>query len=118
MNRTYKMVVVPVALTLLTAVAWADETQNPDPSQNMMQMDQGSMKGMMGEGMLAFPVMDPANGRKLFGSKGCVVCHSINNIGGEDAPKLDAATMQPMMNPFEFAARMWHGAEAMVAMQR
>ena len=46
------------------------------------------------------------------------MCHSINGIGGEDALKLDASTMHPMMNPFEFAARMWRGAEAMVAMQR
>lgn len=76
------------------------------------------MGGMMGEGMLATPEMHPERGRTLFAEKGCVVCHSINGIGGEDAPPLDAAPMTPMMNPFEFAARMWDGAEAMVMMQR
>ncbi|MFT6658963.1 c-type cytochrome [Maritalea sp.] len=67
---------------------------------------------------LVIPSMDVENGRKLFGSKGCVVCHSINGLGGEDAPSLNAADMDPQMNPFEFAAKMWRGAEAMVMLQR
>jgi mono/diheme cytochrome c family protein len=79
-------------------------------------------QGMMGQGMmgpgLMMPSMDSARGRKLFASKGCVVCHSINGVGGEDAPPLDAATMPGPMNPFEFTAKMWRGAEAMITMQR
>lgn len=71
---------------------------------------------MMSRGLF-MPRMDAAAGRKLFASKGCVVCHSINGIGGEDAPMLDAEFMDLPMNPFEFAARMWRGAAAMVAMQ-
>ncbi|WP_209012001.1 c-type cytochrome [Roseibium aggregatum] len=67
---------------------------------------------------LVMPHMDPARGRVLFASKGCVVCHAINGVGGEDAPALDADTMPLPMNPFEFSAKMWRGAEAMVAMQR
>lgn len=54
----------------------------------------------------------------MFANKGCVVCHSVNGVGGEDALPLDASDMTMPMNPFEFAARMWRGAEAMVAMQR
>lgn len=79
----------------------------------------GSMMGggMMGEGLM-MPSMDAARGRKLFASKGCVVCHAVNGIGGEDAPPLDASTMPQMMNPFEFAAKMWRGAEAMIYLQR
>jgi cytochrome c len=72
---------------------------------------------MMGRG-LVMPMMDPARGRKLFASKGCVVCHSVNGVGGKDAPALDASTMSQVMNPFEFAARMWRGAEAMIVLQR
>lgn len=72
---------------------------------------------MMSKG-LQEPMMDAAVGRKLFGSKGCVVCHSVNGIGGQDAPALDAAGMEDLMNPFDFAARMWQGAEPMVALQR
>lgn len=80
--------------------------------------DQGMMgQGMMGQGLM-MPSMDPARGRKLFASKGCVVCHSINGIGGEDAPPLDAATMPGPMNPFDFTAKMWRGAEAMISVQR
>ncbi|KKL90163.1 hypothetical protein LCGC14_1907470 [marine sediment metagenome] len=72
---------------------------------------------MMSPGVVV-PKMDAARGNQLFASKGCVVCHSINGVGGEDAPPLDAATMPSPMNPFDFAARMWRGAEAMVALQR
>ena len=71
----------------------------------------------MGEGLM-MPSFDAARGRKLFASKGCVVCHSVNGVGGEDAPPLDAATMERPMNPFEFAAKMWRGADAMIYLQR
>lgn len=67
---------------------------------------------------LMLPQMDAVRGGQLFASKGCVVCHSVNGVGGEDAPPLDAATMPRPMNPFAFAARMWGGAEAMVFLQR
>ncbi len=69
------------------------------------------------EGML-LPFMSPSKGRKLFASKGCVVCHAINGIGGEDAPPLDANTMPRIMNPFDFAAKMWRGAGTMIAVQQ
>ena len=80
----------------------------------------GSMPGpgMMGGDMLQMSPMDPSRGRLLFASKGCVVCHSINGVGGQDAPPLDASTMPGHMNPFEFAAKMWRGAEAMIILQR
>jgi cytochrome c len=61
--------------------------------------------------------MNSQRGKVLFASKGCVVCHSINGVGGTDAAALDASTMDPAMNPFEFFARMWLGAEPMIAMQ-
>jgi len=67
---------------------------------------------------LLMPMMDPARGRKLFASKGCVVCHSINHVGGTNAPSLDASTMPGPMNPFDFVAKMWRGAPAMIKMQK
>jgi len=80
--------------------------------------DQGKMgQGMMGSD-LEMPMMNSARGRQLFASKGCVVCHSVNGVGGEDAPALDAGTMKAHMNPFDFAAKMWRGAEPMIEMQR
>lgn len=81
-----------------------------------------SDKSMMGHGVmgpgLMMPSMNPARGRELFARKGCVVCHSVNGIGGKDAPPLDASTMPRLMNPFEFTAKMWRGAEAMIYLQR
>ena len=81
--------------------------------------DDGNQHMMSGEMMapgLMMPTMNAERGRELFASKGCVVCHSINGVGGEDAPMLDAEFMDEVMNPFEFAARMWRGAAAMVAL--
>lgn len=72
---------------------------------------------MIAPGM-ALPRMDPQNGKQLFASKGCVVCHAINGVGGTDAAALDASTMDRVMSPFEFFAKMWLGAEPMIAMQQ
>lgn len=74
------------------------------------------MSPMMGNG-LVIPNFDAALGRELFASKGCVVCHSVNGIGGEDAQPFAAEYMDEVMNPFEFAARMWRGASVMVELQ-
>jgi len=71
----------------------------------------------MGDG-LVMPSYNPSRGRLLFARKGCMVCHSVNGVGGEDAPPLDAATMPLPMNPFDFAAKMWRGADAMIYLQR
>jgi len=73
--------------------------------------------GFLMENGLKIPAFDPVKGRKLFGSKGCVVCHAINGLGGGDAPDLSAGHMEKPMNAFDFAARMWRGAPAMIAMQ-
>ncbi len=95
----------------------ADEEAGRQPAQ----MPPGEMpaegRTRMGEGLM-MPRMDAARGRRLFATKGCVVCHAINGVGGQDAQPLDAATMPEPMNPFQFAARMWRGAEAMIYLQR
>jgi cytochrome c len=62
--------------------------------------------------------VDANRGKHLFASKGCVTCHSINGVGATDAPKLSAATMKPVMNPFEFFGKMWRRAVPMIAMQQ
>ena len=66
---------------------------------------------------LIMPKMDAVRGRELFASKGCVACHSVNGVGGEDASSLDAHDMEPYMNPFDLAARMWRMAPFMIAAQ-
>jgi|TARA_R110000772_G_scaffold178955_1_gene290358 cytochrome c len=116
-NFRWKMIMI-MALVSFPGIAWTDTGHEGTKRHQMPQMNDDNMPGMMREGMLAMPQMDPARGRALFASKGCVVCHSVNGIGGDDAPALDASSMPLMMNPFEFAAKMWRGAEAMVALQR
>jgi mono/diheme cytochrome c family protein len=57
-------------------------------------------------------------GRELFVNKGCVVCHSVNGAGGEVGPSLDVDPSNQTIDVFGFLARMWRGAEAMIALQR
>jgi mono/diheme cytochrome c family protein len=69
--------------------------------------------------------LDAERGRALFVSKGCVICHAVNGVGGyaihdlggKAAPGLDAARMPVTMDPFAFFARMWAGAKEMIALQ-
>ncbi len=67
--------------------------------------------------MMAMPMMSPERGMRLFAEKGCVACHSINGVGGHDSASLDAHEMTGMMNPFDFAAKMWLMAPYMIAAQ-
>lgn len=66
---------------------------------------------------LYIPEMNAERGRALFAETGCVICHAVNDVGGHHTP-LDAATMERPMNAFEFAAKMWRGAEPMIFLQR
>ncbi len=66
---------------------------------------------------LVFPIMNPERGKQLFVNKGCIACHAVNGVGGHDAPNMDAHARMEMVNPFDFAARMWNHAPAMIASQ-
>ena len=66
---------------------------------------------------LVIPIMNPIRGRTLFVFKGCIACHAINGVGGHDAPNMDAHTMNGLINPFDFAAKMWNHAPGMIAAQ-
>lgn len=61
--------------------------------------------------------LNPLAGKALFVEKGCVICHSVNGVGGKAAPALDAEIGGPGVDPLEFAARMWRGAPAMIELQ-
>lgn len=67
--------------------------------------------------VVATPAVDPARGRILFVRKACVVCHSVNGIGGTMGPPLDAAPGPWEIDVSDFAARMWRGAGQMVWLQ-
>ena len=62
--------------------------------------------------------MDAERGKALFAERGCVICHSVNNVGSNVAVSLDASNMTVAREPFEFFARMWRGAPQMIALQQ
>lgn len=103
-------------IVVLAAVTWPQPVEAQDSGSGGTQGGQMMQQHMMSPGMM-MPSMDAANGRKLFASKGCVVCHAVNGIGGTDAAPLDASTMSEMTNPFDFVAGMWRGAQPMIEMQ-
>lgn len=104
------------AIAIFQAVATTTETKNATATTKMNYQKQ-AIQTKFGALKLKYPEMDPMKGKKLFVEKGCVACHSVNGVGGDDAPALDAHGMGALMNPFEFAAKMWKGAQAMIAAQ-
>lgn len=71
---------------------------------------------------MVLPLADGVHGRQLFVSKGCVICHAVNGVGGRAAPALDAVAAEegagaPPVDPLDFVARMWRGAPAMLELQ-
>lgn len=96
-------------------VAHADQghgSEEAPAAQNNGEVDHKPMRSMM-----AMPMMSAERGMVLFAEKGCVACHSINGVGGHDATPLDAHQMEGVMNPFDFAAKMWQMAPYMIAAQ-
>ena len=67
---------------------------------------------------VVFPAFDAALGRKVFAEKGCVVCHSINGIGGTDGPNLSWGKYDTPINAMEVATDLWAKASTMIAMQK
>ncbi len=67
--------------------------------------------------LIAVPAPDAKEGRALFVFKGCVVCHSVNGVGGLAGPPLDALSEPILIDPVDFAARMWRGSLAMAELQ-
>jgi cytochrome c2 len=100
------------------AAANHEEADKPAPPPAAAASQEApAARGRLSRTRLAMPLMNPARGRELFVSKGCFACHAINGVGGHDATPLDAHTMDAMMNPFDFAAKMWAMAPFMIAAQ-
>jgi mono/diheme cytochrome c family protein len=95
-----------LAVLLLAGAVFADgeEQTASDRARAMVQIE--------------IPDADPARGRVLFVAKGCIACHAINELGGTSAPPLDAEARSDAVDPLDFVARMWRGAEAMIFMQQ
>ncbi len=54
---------------------------------------------------------DPASGRELFQSKGCVRCHAVHGAGGRKAP--DLAEADDLTGPMEWTKALWNHAARM-----
>ncbi len=63
------------------------------------------------------PEMNARRGRLQFITRGCVLCHQVNGVGGTAAPDLSATASPATVNALDFSARMWRGAPAMTALQ-
>ena len=85
--------------------------------EHMSPAEIDRMMALMADIGVALPPLSSERGRTVFLEKGCVACHAVNGVGGDVGPAFDAAQMPKPMNAFEFAARMWRGASAMIAMQ-
>ncbi|HER26575.1 MAG TPA: c-type cytochrome, partial [Rhodospirillales bacterium] len=106
-NRAITIVAVLAALTILA----------PTTSGNAGHI-LTEASGLGGQGaQLVIPMMNPALGKKIFIDKGCVACHAVNGVGGHDAPAMDAHREMGLVNPFDFAAKMWNHAPGMIAAQ-
>ena len=116
-ERALTLWVSPVVLLLAIAGARPVEAQQASSTETAGTQKSQTVQQALSPGLL-MPSMDPGKGRKLFASKGCVVCHSVNGIGGTDAAALDASTMVGMTNPFDFVANMWRGAQPMIELQQ
>jgi cytochrome c551/c552 len=78
----------------------------------------GNGAAQAAETQIVMPGADAARGRELFARKGCVACHAVNEIGGTSAPPFDVEFAPGEVDPLDFVARMWRGAEPMLMMQQ
>jgi mono/diheme cytochrome c family protein len=63
------------------------------------------------------PNVDQVRGRRLFVTKGCVICHSMGGVGGRAAPELDAAGPADSIDVLGFVSRLMVGMPAMIELQ-
>lgn len=66
---------------------------------------------------VVMPIIDAKRGRRLFVTKGCFICHSVNGVGGKAAPALDATSQSRTIDVLGFIARLWRGAPLMFELQ-
>ena len=66
---------------------------------------------------IVYPNIDPNRGKKLFVQRNCILCHSVNDVGGSLGPALDADDDTRAVDLLDFAARMWRGSSTMIKLQ-
>ena len=108
-GQIYSTAVLCLA-TALSVTACSAETETVASPQTATAADPAKPR-------IANYEFDAARGRALFVSENCVLCHSVNGVGGRAAPPLDKATFLSEIDPVEFSARMWRGATQMIKLQ-
>ena len=112
-NRNRHRLLLVAMVTAIAAGAVTVSAQNLSPKSR----NKGpSLLSPMAPGVV-LPLASAKRGRRLFAQKGCVVCHAVNGVGGTTARNLDVGSGFPYASRFDFAARMWRGAKAMIALQ-
>ena len=84
------------------------------PSPNAEEVEPGLL---IEPTTVVLPMVDAERGRRLFVTKGCVLCHAVNGAGGIAAPALDADGRSEQLDLMNFVVRMWDGADAMIELQ-
>ena len=110
MVRANRRLMPLAAATLLTLLLVVFPLVHPGNAQTEESNSQSSLRYYL-------TPANSARGKQLFVNKGCVVCHSVNNAGGDAGPPLDIDPSNRTVDVFGFAARMWKGAKEMVALQ-
>ena len=101
-----------VASAALAAMLGAAHAGSP------VQVPDGGMEnGFQLTPTLVFPPFDAALGHRLFAEKGCVICHKMNGIGGDDGPPLGYGQFDTPIDAMHVAADLWEKADVMIPMQ-
>jgi hypothetical protein len=102
--RSFALLSVLAALCIAAAgAAQSQEARMAPPSEVGMEV--------------TFPIADAERGKAIFVNRGCVICHTVNNVGGRIAPPLDVGKDHHTIKPYELMARMWRGAREMIRLQ-
>jgi hypothetical protein len=117
-----KSIAIAAALGLSAAASCAQEDRDVQaPAGGEPVYEPGPIERKLAEPPVPLKVEAPEvnarRGRILFVTRGCVICHAANGVGGKAAASLDAQTAGRTVNPLAFSAAMWRGASAMTALQ-
>jgi mono/diheme cytochrome c family protein len=111
------MAVVAAAMGMAEVAAQGPEKPGTAPPASANEK-QGYRFPLRGLPDLVLPSMDPAKGRVYFATRACVVCHSVNGVGGKNAVALDMEVRPSTVDILGFISRMWRGGTPMLALQR
>lgn len=104
-------------LFVATWVAVALGLSAAGPAEAQPDSSAASVEGEGAGPRLVVPMVDSVRGKRLFVDKGCVLCHSVNSVGGLAGPALDTPEDGGYVDLMDFMARMWRGAFAMIELQ-